>query len=123
MDRLTAIPLRASNIAFYLHTIVLVLSIMALWLCGLPLWCKFLLTGAGMWLLRKQKLLPVSVIDFEQIELVNEQLVLSWLIVLNFRVNESGEKNSGKKYALALWPDMASVDDLRRLRVFLRSGG
>jgi hypothetical protein len=56
------------------------------------------------------------------VELVNEQLVLPWLVVLNFRINEAGEKNPGKIYILALWPDMATADDLRRLRVWLRYG-
>lgn len=136
MDRLTAIPLKPSHIALYLHAAVLLLAVIALWLCGLSVWLKFLLTillsGLSFREYQKQKYVLFSAIGFEQehwwalvhnqkvmIELLNEQLVLPWLIVLNFRVNQSDEKESGKKYSLALWADMAHVDDLRRLRVFL----
>lgn len=132
MDRLAAISFKSSYIARYVHAIVFLFTIIALWLCGLLVWLKVVLTAvllcACVWQHRKQKQFQVSAIGFEQgqwwalihshkltIELVNEQLVLPWLMVLNLR-----EKESGKKYALALWPDTASADDLRRLRVFLR---
>jgi len=132
MERLLAIPLKSSRITLYLHGGVLLLSILALWLCGLLVWIKLLLTAvlfvAALWQYQKQ--MPIRAIGIEQtqwwllyrehkifVELVNEQLVLSWLVVLNIR-----EKESGKKHVLALWPDTASADDLRRLRVLLRNG-
>jgi len=138
MDRLTAISLKPSRLALHAHSFVLLLAITAVWLCGLSVWLKCLLTMmllcAGVWQHQKLKQLPCRAIGFEQeqwwlliqnnkimIELVNEQLVLSWLVVLSFRVNKPGEKDSGKKMTLALWPDMADADDLRRLRVFLRN--
>jgi len=138
MELLITITFKSSRIARYLHIFVLLLALVALWLCGLNLWIKLLLTIAllciGMWQYQQLKQLTVSMLGLEQeqwwalirnqrtpVELVDEQLVLPWLIVLNFRVDESGEKNSGKKYTLALWSDMAHADDLRRLRVLLRN--
>lgn len=134
MDRLTNIILKPSCIALCLHAAVLCLSLIALWLCGLSWWLKLflsiLLLCTGILQHKKQKCLFVSAIGLEQekwwallqnrkvrIELVNEQLVLPWLVVLNWR-----EAGTGKKYALVLWPDMAHADDLRRLRVQLRNG-
>jgi hypothetical protein len=139
MERLTAVVLKLSQITFYLHSMALVLAMVALWLCGLLWWLKLLFTMAllcaALWQHGKQKQLPLQAIVYEQgqwwalihnhktvIELVHAQLVLPWLMVLNFRINEAGEKNSGKKQTLVLWPDMASPEDLRRLRVWLRNG-
>jgi hypothetical protein len=125
MDKLNVITLKPSRIAVYLRAIVFLLSVIALWLCGLDVAFKILLTvmlsALSVWDYCQQKQLPLAVIDVEQIELVDEQLVLPWLIVLSFRVNTPGEKNGGKKITLALWPDMAHADELRRLRVFLRN--
>lgn len=138
MDRLTAVTLHTSRISFYLRTVVLLLALAALWLCGLSWWWQAALSAAllagAFWQETKCKQLSVSALGCEQeqwwalvddvkrpVELVGAQLVLSWLIVLNFRINEADEKKSAKKYALALWPDTAKSDDLRRLRVWLRN--
>lgn len=139
MDRLTAILLKPSQITVYLHGAVLLLALVALWLCGLMWWWKLIATvtllAAALWRYKQHKQLPVAAIGCEQgewwgcvdeqktfIELVSAQLVLSWLVVLRFRIKELGEKNAGKKYTLVLWPDTASAEDLRRLRVCLRYG-
>lgn len=138
MERLTTITLQPSRMAFYLHRAILLLSLLALWLCGLSWWWKVAISAALLaaalfyekkWHETKHKQLPVSALGCEQaqwwvlvgddkrlVELVGAQVVLSWLVVLSMR-----EKNSGKKYALALWPDMACGEDLRRLRVWLRN--
>jgi len=51
-------------------------------------------------------------------ELCGEQLVLPWLIVLNFK-----ELSSRKKHSLTLWLDSADKEELRKLRVFLKFSG
>lgn len=139
MDKLSTIAIKPSRIARYVHLAVLLLAIAALWWCGLSLWIKSLLTAlllcVGAWQYQQLKQPTVSAFGLEQeqwwaliqnqkinIELVNEQLVLSWLMVLTFHVNQSGKKEFEKKYSLVLWPDSAHHEDLRRLRVVLRNG-
>jgi len=139
MDRLAAIPLKPSQITIYLHLAVLLLSLTALWLCGLLWVWKFFISvallGAALWWHQRQQPLSVVALGCEQaqwwvrvgehktgIDLVSAQLVLPWLVVLNFRIKEPREKNSVKQHTLVLWPDTASTEDLRRLRVCLRNG-
>lgn len=50
------------------------------------------------------------------LEWEGEALVWGWLIILRFR-----EKPTSRRINLVLLPDSASVDDLRRLRVWLRT--
>jgi hypothetical protein len=132
MDEFSIISLKPSRIALYLQAGVLVLAWIALALSGLSWIFKsgliLLLLLTGFHCLRQQRSAMISSMGYGQqqdwvmrnqkkvaVDLQGEQLVLPWLVVIQWR-----EKESGKKGALALWPDSARKDDLRRLKVFLR---
>lgn len=134
MEEFSVISLKRSRIATFLQGMVLVLALVAIGLSGLAgtlkLWLALLLLLTGLHYTRQQQNIMMSRIGYGQqqawvmigqekiaVDLQGEQLVLPWLVVIQWK-----EKESGKKGALALWPDSAANDDLRRLRVFLRVG-
>jgi hypothetical protein len=116
-----------------LYWLTSVLTAFAVLLCGLPWLVKMILMlvllGACRW--QHYPCKPaITLIGCEQgqwwamiaglrapLVLVDEQLVLTWLVVLHLR-----DMQTGVVYHLALWPDSAHRDDLRRLRVFLKYG-
>lgn len=134
MDRLDIITLKPSCISLRLHLGILLLALASVLLCGLSWLIKIPLV-----LCFSGRLFPVRnhfrvvKMGFEQghwwaivdngemignkmkIQLIGEQLVLPWLVVMNIRVEDSRQKHS-----FVLWRDTADKDDLRRLRVFLR---
>lgn len=132
MEDLPWIPLKPSRIARHLHGGVAVLAILALWCSALPWWLNtimtLLLAAAARWRWQRDTCLLVSGLACREgtwllrgasgelrAELVGEQVVLPWLVVLQWR-----DLQGNKPVSLSLWPDSAVQDDLRRLRVFLR---
>lgn len=134
MEEFSVISFNLSRITRYLQTGVLVLAWAALVLSGLSwvlkLWLVLLLLLASFFYTGKQRKAAITSMGYGQqqgwvmrdqkkiaVDLQGEQLVLPWLVVIQWK-----EKESGKKGVLALWPDSASGEDLRQLRVFLRVG-
>lgn len=132
MDWQHTFDINPSRIAIRLPLLVLVLCLLALALCGLSLvmkgWLALLLVAGHVRQQRIQGNVVVSRIGYGQqrwwamirgercaVELAGEQLVLHWLLVLHLR-----EVESGRIFHVVLWPDSASHDALRRLRVILR---
>lgn len=132
MEELSVISLKPSRIAIYLQGIVWILAMVAIVISGFSWLLKsslILLLLTAFYQVNTQRKIMISCISFGQqqgwiimrdkkkfvVELQGEQLVLPWLVVLQWR-----EKESRQQGALALWPDSAQKDDLRRLRVFLR---
>jgi hypothetical protein len=133
MDGLSPIPLADSRIPVMLSRLASVLAALAVLMCGLPWLVKMIfllvLLGADRWQQRSHTP-AITLIGCEQerwwaviaglrtpLVPVDEQLVLTWLVVLHLR-----DTRSGAVHHLALWPDSAHRDDLRRLRVFLKYG-
>lgn len=134
MEELAYISLTPSRMARYVQGIAVALALSALWISGLAWWLDIFLSLLLVAILlrqwRRDREVWVQGLDCaggrwrlwtsrgeQTVELRREQLVLSWLVVLQWC-----DPVSGKSAALALWPDSASPDDLRRLRVFLRFG-
>jgi len=134
MEEFSVISLKSSRIALCLQMGALLLALAALCLSGLSwilkLWLSLLLLLIGGYEIRKQRVAVITSMGYGQqqgwmmvgekkiaMDLYGEQLVLPWLVVIQWK-----EKESGKKGALALWADSAHKEDLRRLRVFLRVG-
>lgn len=133
MEELAYISLKPSRIARYLHLTVTLLALFALVSSGLLWWLKIILAGllvVSGWQWWRDRCMPVQAIACADgqwrvwtscgethVELTLAPLVLSWLVVLQWRA-----PHNGKRYGLALWPDSAHQDDLRKLRVFLRFG-
>lgn len=132
MDWQHTLDIKPSRIAQRLPWLVLLLCLLALALCAVSLLLKVsfaLLLLALHW--QQQGALQtvvVSRIGYAQqhwwaiirdkhcvVELAGEQLVLHGLLVLHLR-----EVESGRVSHVVLWPDSASHDALRRLRVILR---
>jgi hypothetical protein len=134
MEELAYISLAPSRVARYVHLGATLLALLAFSSSGMAGGLKIILASllvvVSIWQWRKGEDLPVLGFACVKgqwclwtpggehgVEMMCEPLVLSWLVVLQWRYKESG-----KRCALALWPDSASQDDLRRLRVFLRFG-
>lgn len=134
MEELACISLKPSRIAMGVRRIVLAMSLAAIGLSGLSWTFKgclgLLLLLAGLYDRDKQGKAVITGIGYGEqrgwvminqekvaVDLQGEQLVLPWLVVVQWQ-----ERESRKKGALALWPDSAATDDLRRLRIFLRMG-
>jgi len=134
MEEFSVISFKPSRITMYVQASALVLALAALALSGLSWvlksWLTLLLLLTGFHYTRKQRNVMISRMGYGQqqgwvmvgekkiaMDLSGEQLVLPWLVVIQWK-----EKESGKKGALSLWPDSASEEELRRLRVFLRVG-
>ena len=132
MDWQHTLDINPSRIAMRLSLLVTVLCLLALALCGLSLvmkgWLALLLVAGRVRQQRMQENVVVSRIGYGQqqwwgvvrgeycrFELVGQQLVLHWLMVLHVR-----DLETAKIFHIVLWPDSASHDALRRLRVILR---
>jgi|SRR5690606_8106623 len=134
MEEFFSISLKPSRMAVVLPVALTGLALIAMGLSGLSWalkgWSMLLLISVSVYYFHKSQQLRITAIGYGSqqlwlmrsqekiaIELQDEQLVLSWLVVMQWR-----EKERGKKGALALWPDSAHPEDLRRLRVLLRVG-
>lgn len=140
MDEALVISLKPSRIERCLQWSLLLLALLALALSGLSALAKVFLALLTLALLvpgllvpgllrgEKQQSVFVSTIAWEAgswwivrggqriaIELRGEQRVLSWLVALQWR-----ESAGTRRGSLALWPDSADAEALRRLRLRLR---
>jgi len=139
MEDLSFIALKPSRIARNLHVVLALLALLALCLSGVgSIWkvlLALLLLWAALWQWRRDQSVPVKGLSCKsgrwcflindreyQGELCGEQRVLSWWVMLQWREDTMQKKTMQKKKVLALWPDSADPEDLRRLRVFLRYG-
>lgn len=132
MDGLSPLTLKSSRLALSIYLVLVVFAAGSVMLSGLSLLLKSLFIlllvlfvcvrrstppvqlacTAQQWWMQEQP-------GHEQIalELCGDVLVLAWLVVVKFR-----RRDNDKTVTLALWPDSAGSEDLRRLRVFLRYG-
>jgi len=120
-----------SRITVIVQRAVVVLSALAILLCGLVWPLKVMLLALlvclSIWQERRQ-VLRINSVSCERgqwwaviagkrvsVTLHGEHVVLVWLVVLHLR-----DVDSNRVHPVVLWPDAARTDDLRRLRVFLK---
>lgn len=132
MDGLLPITLKPSRGAFYLAIAAALLAVLAVWLSGLDALVKSLLTALLVWVIAHRQAGPPVTLGCTNgqwwlldqgchhrvpVERRGDLCVLAWLVVMKYR-----RSDNGKTLVLALWPDSADSEELRRLRVFLRYG-
>lgn len=132
MDGLLPVTLKPSRMAFYLAVAAVLLAVLAVWLSGINVLVKLLLVCLLLWVIAYHQGVPPVTVGCTNgqwwlldqgsghripVERCGDLCVLAWLVVMQYR-----RSDNGKTFVLALWPDSADREDLRRLRVFLRYG-